>query len=105
MPACPFRKRIRPPTVLSEEEEDEMATTVKAYSAYRASQRLADRVWLNRAIARQDKALKALKELSPHLYEQAIQPDLSSLPLHANGPTLTPPIDGYEIECPVDGEY
>jgi len=97
-------KRSRPPVVLSEAEEDEIAVTVKEYTRHRSRQIVEETRWIQGAITRQERALKTLKAMSPHLYEQAIQPDTNSFPLRLSGPTLTPPIEGYQDECP-DGEY
>lgn len=50
----------------------------------------------------QDKALNVLKEVSPELYNAAIQPSQDYLPYSFRGPSLTAPIKDY---YPPDGDY
>ncbi|KFM77867.1 39S ribosomal protein L40, mitochondrial, partial [Stegodyphus mimosarum] len=50
----------------------------------------------------QERALDALKEASPELYEQAVQPDPMLIPFTMMGPVETPPIEGFDYP---DGEY
>lgn len=61
-----------------------------------------DQNWINKTIKKQKNALDKLKQLSPELYNAAIQPSNDLLPLISIGPPLTAPIKDYF--CP-DGEY
>ena len=57
---------------------------------------------INSSLQSQERALVELKELSPELYDKAIKPDAFLLPLSRTGPTITPPILGYQSP---DGDY
>lgn len=50
----------------------------------------------------QRKALQELRLESEELYQEAIQPDMSLLPVTVKGPVTTPPIQNYDSP---DGEY
>ena len=48
------------------------------------------------------KALEELRKVSEELYQAALKPDETLLPLDCKGPTETPPIAGYKVP---DGDY
>ncbi|KJH52556.1 CPW-WPC domain protein [Dictyocaulus viviparus] len=64
-------------------------------------QRIDDK-WIRRAINAQRKALRELKLIDPILYQKAVEPVDGPLHIVLHGPSLTPPIDGYQSP---DGDY
>jgi large subunit ribosomal protein L40 len=88
--------------VLSDEEFDHRAVVAKAYCKSRAHLAIADDAWIRQMFHEQNEALKVLKEVSPSLYEAAVQPDCSFLPLSFQGPMLTAPLRDYHAP---DGDY
>lgn len=61
-----------------------------------------DNKWMRRMLNEQEIALNALKQISPELYEAAIQPAEGFLPAQFHGPSLTAPIKNYHAP---DGDY
>lgn len=55
-----------------------------------------DSRWIQTALKRQCHALDTLKAMSPELFEAAMQPDDSFLPVTFRGPNLTPPLEHYQ---------
>ncbi|KAI6240154.1 39S ribosomal protein L40, mitochondrial [Aphelenchoides fujianensis] len=87
---------------VSEETIDERAVIKKAYCKSRNLLVAADDRWIRTMIREQTQALNVLKEVSPKLYEAAVAPDPSYLPLVMRGPVLTPPLKDYSSP---DGDY
>lgn len=61
---------------------DERAVILKAYSKSRARLIIEDDKWIKQMLSSQEEALRVLKEVSPKLYEEAVKPNDSYLPLH-----------------------
>ncbi|KAL3077117.1 hypothetical protein niasHS_013106 [Heterodera schachtii] len=75
---------------------------LKQYAQSRARLARTDIMWIKRSIDAQENALEVLKQLSPTLYEAAVQLDERLFYTQIQGPPISPPIDNYN--CP-DGEY
>lgn len=75
---------------------------MKAYGKSRNKLIIEDSKWIREMLSQQDKALKVLKEISPDLYNAAIQPSQDYLPYQFKGPTITAPIRAYYAP---DGDY
>lgn len=83
-------------------EIDERAIVYKNYCTSRNYLMIQDQNWIKESIKKQKNALDKLKQLSPELYNAAIQPSNNLLPLISIGPPLTAPIKDYFSP---DGEY
>ncbi|KAH7723169.1 Protein MRPL-40 [Aphelenchoides avenae] len=95
-------ERIRMIAPVPPAVERERTAVIKEYCASRARMMAADDKWIRESLQAQARALEILKELSPTLYESAVQPDPTILPLVIKGPSITPPLQEYESP---DGEY
>ncbi|KAK3581718.1 hypothetical protein CHS0354_015349 [Potamilus streckersoni] len=93
---------LRERTQLTFEESEERALLHKDWTRHRLRQFIDDMNAVHQVIASQQKALRELREESEELYQQAIQTDNNSLPFEWQGPTATPPFEGYDSP---DGEY
>ncbi|VDK45067.1 unnamed protein product [Anisakis simplex] len=98
-----IHERYRPRVEISEQEIDRRAIAEKSYARSRNKLMQLDDNWIRDSIAKQDKAMNELKELSPELYEAAIQPDIKLVQgVILNGPADTPPLPDYQSP---DGDY
>lgn len=97
-----FSQYRRPEAELTDDEIDRRIVVMKAYSKSRAALMIEDDKWIRKMLIDQESALKALKEMSPELYQAAIQPADDYLPHCIQGPTLTAPINNYHSP---DGDY
>ncbi|KAK5971934.1 Mitochondrial Ribosomal Protein Large [Trichostrongylus colubriformis] len=95
-------ERYREPTVLTEEQIDERAVSLKQYASSRNELQKKDDAWVRDALRAQRKALQELKRIDPVLYEKAVEPVASPLLVVVQGPGLTPPIADYQSP---DGDY
>uniref|UniRef100_A0A1L8EGU6 Large ribosomal subunit protein mL40 n=1 Tax=Haematobia irritans TaxID=7368 RepID=A0A1L8EGU6_HAEIR len=94
------RSRNLPP--LGEAELEKRVQLNKQWSRYKHEQKMNDFQIIDRLMRSQNKALEELRMESEELYQEAIQPDMSLLPVKVKGPVATPPIQGYVSP---DGEY
>ncbi|CAJ0597912.1 unnamed protein product [Cylicocyclus nassatus] len=95
-------ERRRERVELTEEQIDARAVSLKEYARSRNELQRKDDNWVRSALKAQRKALLELKKLDPELYEKAVAPASTSLPLVIQGPGLTPPIEDYQSP---DGDY
>ncbi|XP_042905184.1 large ribosomal subunit protein mL40 isoform X2 [Parasteatoda tepidariorum] len=95
-------ERMRPLPVLSEEEIHERMELKQLWAVYKRKEHVAEMSAIQRIIDAQEKALDALQEASPSLYEAAIQPNPSFIPFKMLGPVETPPINKFDYP---DGNY
>ncbi|XP_073819374.1 mitochondrial ribosomal protein L40 [Musca autumnalis] len=94
------RKRTLPP--LSEAELEKRIQLNKQWSRYKHEQKMNEYQIMDRIMQSQRKALEELRLESEELYQEAIQPDMTLLPVKIKGPVATPPISNYASP---DGEY
>ncbi|XP_067614323.1 large ribosomal subunit protein mL40 [Eurosta solidaginis] len=95
-------KRARKLTPLSEEEIEKRAALTKQWAKYKHEEKMADFQAIDRLLQAQNKALEELRKESEALYQEAIQIDMTLLPVTVKGPVATPPIKGYVSP---DGDY
>uniref|UniRef100_A0A1A9WT43 Large ribosomal subunit protein mL40 n=1 Tax=Glossina brevipalpis TaxID=37001 RepID=A0A1A9WT43_9MUSC len=94
------RTRVLPP--LSTEEVERRFELHKRWSCYKHEENIVDLQIMDRLMLSQQKALDELRLESEELYQEAIQPDVSLLPIKVKGPVATPPIEDYNSP---DGDY
>ncbi|XP_051166729.1 39S ribosomal protein L40, mitochondrial [Leptopilina boulardi] len=94
--------RIRKLPKMSEEVAAERIEIRDKWAHYKLLEYMKDMKTLESIRNSQEKALKALREESEELYQEAIQLDLSYLPYEVSGPTITPPIENYKSP---DGDH
>ncbi|VDL70013.1 unnamed protein product [Nippostrongylus brasiliensis] len=97
-----IEERYREPTVLTEDQIDDRAISMKQYTRSRNALQKMDDAWVREALKRQRKALQELKLLDPVLYQKAVEPVSAPLHVVVHGPGLTPPIADYQSP---DGDY
>lgn len=97
-----FRQRSRNLAPLSEAELEYRIQLNNKWARYKHQQKIQDFQIIDRLMQSQQKALQELRLESEELYQEAIQPDISILPITVKGPVATPPIEGYVSP---DGEY
>ncbi|KAF0304865.1 39S ribosomal protein L40, mitochondrial [Amphibalanus amphitrite] len=95
-------ERRRPARPLTTEEANERFDLMKEWTRHRREQHVADVAVLRRIQESRAKALRELRAESFQLYCAAIEEDPDLVPWAHSGPTLTPPIDGYDAP---DGDY
>lgn len=88
--------------LLAEAELEQRVQLEKQWSRYKHEQKLEDFQIMDRLMQSQSKALEELRLESEELYQEAIQPDMTLLPIKVKGPVATPPIQDYVSP---DGEY
>lgn len=95
-----FSQRVRDIRI-SVEESDYRDVLQKEWSRYQSFQKRELHGICLQLIKSQNLALKELRTESETLYQAAIQPDETLLPISIKGPVLTPPIKNYDIpaEC------
>ncbi|KAM7360358.1 mitochondrial ribosomal protein L40 [Cochliomyia hominivorax] len=96
------KQRARNLAPLSETEMEHRTHLNKQWARYKHEQKLQDFQIIDRLMQSQRKALQELRLESEELYQEAIQPDMSLLPVTVKGPVGTPPIKDY---ISPDGEY
>lgn len=74
----------------------------KQWARYKHQEKAQDYQIFDRLMQSQRRALDELRAESEELYQEAIQPDMSLLPITVKGPVATPPIENY---ISPDGEY
>lgn len=94
--------RRREPDPINEEEEMKRIVILKEYARSRVVLANENVRWIKDATRRQFRALEALKMVSPELYKSAVSNEHCGLPSIIEGPSLTPPIEGYKSP---DGDY
>lgn len=87
---------------MTEVELEHRAQLNKQWARYKHEQKLQDFQIIDRLIQSQTKALQELRLESEALYQEALQPDMTLLPITVKGPVATPPIPDYASP---DGEY
>ncbi|XP_054092108.1 39S ribosomal protein L40, mitochondrial [Zeugodacus cucurbitae] len=95
-------KRIRKLSPLSEENLEKRALLIKQWAKYKHQEKVSDFQTLDRLLQSQNRALDELRKESEELYQEAIQPDMTLLPITIKGPVATPPIKNYVSP---DGDY
>lgn len=88
--------RIRPKVELSEEQLDSRDLIQKEWARYQTVQKNELHNVCLRLLRSQELALIELRKESEELYQAAIQPDDSMLPMEVKGPVYTAPIKNYE---------
>lgn len=88
--------RARPKMELSEEQKEARDLLQKQWTRYQRIQRIELRNVCLQILHSQDRALIELRRESEELYQAAIQPDDSMLPMEVKGPVYTAPITNYE---------
>ncbi|XP_023296707.2 39S ribosomal protein L40, mitochondrial [Lucilia cuprina] len=96
------KQRARKLAPLTETELEHRAQLNKQWARYKHEQKIQDFQIIDRLMQSQRKALQELRLESEELYQEAIQPDMSLLPITVKGPVATPPIKDYVSP---DGEY
>ncbi|XP_013098138.1 large ribosomal subunit protein mL40 [Stomoxys calcitrans] len=96
------QQRSRKLSALSEAELERRVQLNKQWSRYKHEQKINDFQIIDRLMRCQSKALDELRLESEELYQEAIQPDMTVLPVKMKGPVATPPIKDYVSP---DGEY
>ncbi|XP_076438414.1 large ribosomal subunit protein mL40-like [Babylonia areolata] len=94
--------RRRPAEELAFEEKERRALLHKEWARVRMREYKQECTVWARVVNAQQRALDELRFESEELYQMAIQPDETLIPLEFKGPTATPPIKGYQAP---DGEY
>ncbi|ELU04409.1 hypothetical protein CAPTEDRAFT_153490 [Capitella teleta] len=94
--------RLRETEALSFDEAESRALLIKRWSRFKWRQLFLEEQAIKSAMDSQAEALRQLKEISPSLYDSAIQIDEGLLPFSRKGPTETPPLKGHVY---IDGEY
>ncbi|KAL7070206.1 hypothetical protein ACQ4LE_010197 [Meloidogyne hapla] len=94
--------RRREPDPINEENEMKRIVILKEYARSRVLLANENIRWIKDAMRRQIRALEALKIVSPELYKAAVKSEQCGLPSIMEGPSLTPPIEGYKSP---DGDY
>ncbi|XP_037072442.1 39S ribosomal protein L40, mitochondrial-like [Pollicipes pollicipes] len=97
-----LRERRRPTQSLTSEQADQRFDLMKNWARYKRQQHVADVAMFRRIRDSQERALEELKAESYELYCDAISDDPALVPFEHRGPTLTPPIPGYDSP---DGDY
>ena len=97
-----YRQRARQLPPLTEAELEHRVQLNKQWARYKHEQKLQDFQIIDRLMQSQSKALQELRLESEALYQEALQPDMSLLPITVKGPVATPPIQDYASP---DGEY
>lgn len=87
--------RKRPPPVLSVAERERRVLLYKEWSRYQMKENVQQMHLLSGMMKSREKALKALKQVSPALYLKAFELNSDLFPLECKGPTYTPPIPSY----------
>lgn len=77
----------------------------KDWSRFRTAENRKDFLLIGRVFRAQQKALAELKLESEELYQAAIQPDPSLIPLTVKGPVITPPIENYVVPAKYRDNY
>ncbi|EPB74506.1 hypothetical protein ANCCEY_06406 [Ancylostoma ceylanicum] len=95
-------ERRRDPVLLTEDQVDQRAVSLKEYSRSRNELQRKDDDWVRAALKAQQKALRELKLIDEELYQKAVSPTGPWLPVVVHGPGLTPPITDYQSP---DGDY
>ncbi|KAL9896705.1 mitochondrial ribosomal protein L40 isoform 2-T2 [Glossina fuscipes fuscipes] len=95
-------QRVRDLPPISAEEVERRYDLNKRWTRYKHEQKMLDLQIMDRLMLSQQKALDELRLESEELYQEAIQPDVSLLPVRVKGPVATPPIEGYNSP---DGDY
>lgn len=90
-----FRARKRPIIQLSEDQKEYRALLQKEWTRYKWSQNVQLNQMCRNILHSQTKALAELRLESEELYQAAIQPDETLLPITIKGPAHTPPIKNY----------
>ena len=91
--AVPSRPRQNPK--VSEEDLNERAASVKAWSRYRVNQERVNNKRMLELAAARDNALEELKGIDMKLYTEAITVDETLFPITFPVITDTPPKEGY----------
>lgn len=91
-----FSARKRPSIQVSDEQKEYRAILQKDWARYQRQQNLELHRICRNIFASQSKALEELRLESEELYQAAIQPDETMLPITIKGPVNTPPIKNYE---------
>lgn len=89
-------------TPLSTNEVERRALLNKEWARFKHNSKVADFQTVDRILQSEMRALEELRTESEDLYQQAIQPDSTLIPITVVGPVSTPPIKGYDSP---DGEY
>lgn len=88
--------RKRAPIQVSEEQKEYRALLHKDWARYQRQEKLELHKLCRNILQSQNKALAELRLESEELYQAAIQPDETMLPITVKGPVNTPPIKNYE---------
>lgn len=99
------RGRTRKIEPISFEERERRALLQKDWARYRCEENRKDFLLIGRVFRAQQKALAELKLESEDLYQAAIQPDPSLVPLRVNGPVVTPAIENYAVPAKYRDNY
>eukprot|EP00043_Microstomoeca_roanoka_P013618 m.133498 g.133498 ORF g.133498 m.133498 type:complete len:127 (+) comp15801_c3_seq1:924-1304(+) len=100
--AQPPVARARP--VLSRQDLDQRAHMAKEWSRFRMREENKFTKKMAEVIRCRDAALVELKQISPELYNKAMEIDPTPWPVEANYPLETPPIVGYNPQANVRSE-
>eukprot|EP00049_Salpingoeca_infusionum_P007959 m.128436 g.128436 ORF g.128436 m.128436 type:complete len:144 (+) comp13871_c0_seq1:218-649(+) len=100
---------VRPPRArevpkLSREDLDKRAKIAKEWSRQCMRENNAHMKRIHQVIRERDAALATLKQLSPHLYQQAFVVDPTPFPLELYHPTETPAIPGFEARSSAEDD-
>ncbi|XP_054745701.1 39S ribosomal protein L40, mitochondrial [Anastrepha obliqua] len=95
-------KRERKLAPLSEEELEKRALQTKEWAKYKHQMKIHDFQIIDRLLQSQNRALEELRKESEELYQEAIQIDMTLVPVTVKGPVATPPIKNYVSP---DGDY
>lgn len=91
-----FRARKRPPIQVSEEQQEYRALLHKEWARFKIQENRELHQICRNILQSQSKALAELRLESEELYQAAIQPDETLLPITIKGPVNTPPIKNYD---------
>lgn len=94
--------RQRPAVIHSNDKLEEQIIIFKKWAKYKYDEHYFNLQVINDLEYSQQRALNELREVSEHLYQEAIKIDDSLLPYKLTGPVETPPIENYDSP---DGEY
>ena len=88
--------RKRPPSSISDEEQERRFLLVKEWTRHCMEKHKQELQFLQGLVKSRERALKELKKVSPSLYLQALELNDKLFPFECQGPLATPPIPGYE---------
>lgn len=91
------RARTRQPIIISEEQKEYRALLQKDWARYKRQENRELHLMCLKIVQSQEKALNELRNESEELYQAAIQPDESLMPISFKGPVHTPPIKNYDV--------